>query len=389
MVKIKQDTVLGLVFFGGLILLLYGTAVLSNFSLKPKQVVEVYFPDARGLKVGDQVFVLGTPYGIVSDVRFEPSNIVNRIKVKIQLNKELTLRVDYRIVITAASLLGGKIIQIEPGKSEKIFQLGSALIVGEAPASPLEALGEWFSKGSTKESLTAILEGLAQIVNEVRSGNGTLGKLLKDSALYDNAKAFVEGLNKAIADARAGKGSLGKFIVDPKLYDDAQGFFASAKEAVDKAQKGDGTIAMLLGDSEFKKKVKNTVDNLERTSEDLRKGVGLAGKLISDPDTSKRFDKILGNVDEATAALNKGDGLVAALLHDKQMRDQASVFVSNLKKISTNLAGKESTLGRLINDGALADDIERIVKQISRSIEDVREAAPVQTFFSVFAGVFQ
>ncbi len=389
MVKIKQDTVLGLVFFGGLILLLYATAVLSNFSLKPKQVLEVYFPDARGLKVGDQVFVLGTPYGIVSDVRFEPANIVRRIKVKVQLNKELTLRSDYSIRITAASLLGGKIIQIEPGKSEKIFRLGSALIKGEAPASPLEALGEWFSKGSTKESLTAILEGLAQIVNDVRSGNGSLGKLIKDNALYDNAKDFLESLKKTIQDARKGKGSLGKFIVDEKLYNDAQGFFASAKEAVDKAQKGDGTIAMLLSDSDFKKKVKNTVDNLERSSEDLRKGTGLAGKLISDPDTAKRFDKILGNVDEATAALNKGDGVVAALLHDKKITDQASAFMSNLKKISTNLAGKESTLGRLINDGALADDIERIVKQISRSIEDVREAAPVQTFFSVFAGVFQ
>ncbi len=389
MVKIKQDTVLGLVFFGGLILLLYATAVLSNFSLTPKQVLEVYFPDARGLKVGDQVFVLGTPYGIVSDVRFEPANIENRIKVKVLLNKELTLRQDKDIVITAASLLGGKIIRIEPGKSEEIFQLGSALLTGRAPASPLEALGEWFSKGSTKESLTAILEGLAQIVNDVRTGNGTLGKIIKDSALYDNAKEFVEGLNKAIQDARAGKGSLGKFIVDDKLYNDAQGFFASAKEAVDKAQKGDGTIAMLLTDNEFKKKVQSTIDNLERTSEDLRKGTGLAGKLISDPETSKRFDRILGNVDEATTALNKGDGLVAALLHDKKIKDQASAFMANLKKISTNLAGKDSTLGRLINDGALADDIERIVKQISRSIEDVREAAPVQTFFSVFAGVFQ
>ena len=64
----KRDTLLGLVFFGGLGLLGWATVTLTSLSLEPKPSVTVRFANALGLRTGDPVFVLGKRYGQVTEV---------------------------------------------------------------------------------------------------------------------------------------------------------------------------------------------------------------------------------------------------------------------------------------------------------------------------------
>ena len=63
--------------------------------------------------------------------------------------------------------------------------------------------------------------------------------------------------------------------------------------------------------------------------------------------------------------------------------------MANINHVSKQLTKTDNTIGRLLNDDALIADVERIVANFSRTIEDAREAAPVQTLFSTFGGVFQ
>ena len=66
--KVKRDTVLGLVFFVGLGLLLWATAELQDIGFGKRQVLTVDFDNARGLRSGEPVFVLGTLSGKVDKV---------------------------------------------------------------------------------------------------------------------------------------------------------------------------------------------------------------------------------------------------------------------------------------------------------------------------------
>ena len=66
--SLQRDTLLGLVFFGGLGLLGWATVSLTSLSFEPKPQVVAYFDNAQGLRVGDPVFVLGTRIGQVGEV---------------------------------------------------------------------------------------------------------------------------------------------------------------------------------------------------------------------------------------------------------------------------------------------------------------------------------
>ncbi len=379
MPSFKRDTILGLVFFGGLLVLLWATARLSNFSLAPKQRLQVYFPNSRGLSIGDRVYVLGTPYGIVSDVQYEPANAENQIKITLQLGHPLTLRKGYRIRIAANSLLGGSKVTIDPGPVKNpILGPADRPLVGEAPVSALEGIGEWFSKGETQESLSTILEGLASIVREVKEGRGTFGRLVKDPALYEQALGTITDLRRTITDAREGKGSLGRFLTDPGLYDEARGFFASARKVADSLESGEGIGPFLLHDRRAREELAGTIHDVKTITGDLVEGRGMVGKALRDPGTAERFDSIVANVDEASRALNEGEGLLPALLHGRGIRDDATAMLANFRKFSESLAGSTAL-----------SDLERVLRQISGAVEDAREAAPISTFFTIFGGTFQ
>ena len=50
------------------------------------------------------------------------------------------------------------------------------------------------------------------MVDEINKGQGSLGKLVKDDALYNNANQTIATANKLMADLNAGHGAGGKII---------------------------------------------------------------------------------------------------------------------------------------------------------------------------------
>ena len=103
----------------------------------------------------------------------------------------------------------------------------------------------------------------------------------------------------------------------------------------------------------------------------------------------KEIQLIVRNLNEAMTALNEGKGLTQALLHDQSLRDNARSIVSDLRGVANDLELGKGTIGRLIKDETVYLQIERLLNQVSRVIEDQREAAPVSTFFNIFTGAFQ
>ena len=50
------------------------------------------------------------------------------------------------------------------------------------------------------------------MVDEINKGNGSLGKLVKDDALYNNANQTIATANKLLADLNAGTRPGGKIV---------------------------------------------------------------------------------------------------------------------------------------------------------------------------------
>ena len=69
------------------------------------------------------------------------------------------------------------------------------------------------------------MDQIDQIIAGVNAGQGTIGKLVKDEAIYNDARTAIARFNttttridSVVASAQRGEGTLGKLITDEQLY---------------------------------------------------------------------------------------------------------------------------------------------------------------------------
>ena len=85
---------------------------------------------------------------------------------------------------------------------------------------------------------------------------------------------------------------------------------------------------------------------------------------------------------------NKDAGLLGALLNDRQLLTGARKIFDDLTKITDDINSGKGALGRLINDEEMGRRLDSMLRQVTRAVDDAREAAPIGTFFQVFSGAF-
>jgi phospholipid/cholesterol/gamma-HCH transport system substrate-binding protein len=69
------------------------------------------------------------------------------------------------------------------------------------------------------------MDQIDSIIAGVNQGQGTLGKLIKDEAIYNDARTAIARFNttaaridNVVANAQRGEGTLGKLMTDESLY---------------------------------------------------------------------------------------------------------------------------------------------------------------------------
>ena len=112
-----RQLVLGIFIVGALSLLAYYTLFLKEFSLFHEQEqITITFDEARGLRAGDAVLVAGVRWGRVASVEYDSNaQIDQRITVTATLTQPVELREDGWFRIEDSTLLGGRVLSINPG----------------------------------------------------------------------------------------------------------------------------------------------------------------------------------------------------------------------------------------------------------------------------------
>jgi phospholipid/cholesterol/gamma-HCH transport system substrate-binding protein len=104
-------------------------------------------------------------------------------------------------------------------------------------------------------------------MGDVRAQKGTIGKLMYDTALYDQVKDTVGNANAVLSDVRAGKGSLGKLANDDELYNRLRDTGTNLANATAKLNDNTTTAGKLFSDPKL-------YDNLSGLTGDLRLLIG-------------------------------------------------------------------------------------------------------------------
>jgi phospholipid/cholesterol/gamma-HCH transport system substrate-binding protein len=373
--KLARDTLLGLVFGGGLVLLILGTIFLSELAYGRTDAIPVVFETAYGLKSGDPANVSGVKKGYVKDVDLDQAAPRGeRVRVKLELQRDVKIHVGYRIVIEQASLLGGRVVAIDPGDPTKelIAYDDANPLRGEVAKDPIKSITDL-----VEENRATVKEGLAAARDMFRaasSGQGIVARLLNDKTLADRVSKVVEDVDGIVAGVARGEGTLGKLFKDDKIARDIESLTG-------KLDRGEGLLGRLISDHDLRDRFDRIVADIESTTSKISRGEGSLGKFIH---TSEAHDKLTSILDK----VNSSEGLLGRLISDKEMGDDAKEFVASARDIASTIRRGEGTVGRLVKDDSLYRNLERVFRSLGRSIEDAREAAPIATFSSVLFGAF-
>jgi phospholipid/cholesterol/gamma-HCH transport system substrate-binding protein len=279
------------------------------------------FPDVKGLKSGAVVRVAGVEVGKVSNVEFAGPEVLVTLEVKESVQHLITT--ESRASIGSLSLLGEPVIDISPASKGTPLKDGDSVPAGRTPG----ALSD------VTESATQSLAELTGMLQEIRAGKGTLGKLFTDEQLYREMTALVGAAESVAAGLRDGRGTLGQLMRDPAAYRRLNASLETLQQMTQRISAGEGSLGRLLNDDAMAKSLTSATGNIEQLTAGLRGGQGTAGKLLTDKELYDRFNALAGRIDGLTMALQKGEGTAGQLLHDRQLYENMNAAASELRSL--------------------------------------------------------
>jgi len=215
--ELSIEVMVGTFMFMVLLALCVFTIVLSreNF-LQKTYSFEAVFDDIMGLRDGDNVVMRGMTIGKVKSTVLKEDGV----HVIAALKNPVVLREDYRVEVVASSVLGGRNLQIFEG-TENSPLLAKGMVARGRKPSDLIAL------------VSSVADDLKDITGKVRTGDGTLGRLIYDDSLMNNLETSVENLNEISEKINSGQGTLGKLVNDDSLYVEGKKMIKDVRMAVD------------------------------------------------------------------------------------------------------------------------------------------------------------
>ena len=97
------------------------------------------------------------------------------------------------------------------------------------------------------------------------------------------ANRGIAEITLLMQDIRAGKGTVGKLMTDEQLYRELQEFTASAREVTQGLARGKGTLGQLLNNPESARQLEASLKNLTAITNKINEGQGSIGQLMNDP----------------------------------------------------------------------------------------------------------
>jgi phospholipid/cholesterol/gamma-HCH transport system substrate-binding protein len=138
--------------------------------------VTVGFGRIRGVEAGTEVRVQGVKAGVVEAIvppATPGGDVILRLKLSGQVRN--LIRSDASVQIVSEGMIGGKVLEIDPGTPS---------------ASPVADNAQLASRPTPE--ITDVLGQVNTALDDIRQGQGTLGKLLKDPQAYSELLALIQ-----------------------------------------------------------------------------------------------------------------------------------------------------------------------------------------------------
>ena len=283
------------------------------------------FDNVAGLATGSPVRVAGVEVGQVANVSFAGE----QVDVTVEINKDQRERITDMSTakLGSVSLLGESAVDITAStRGTPVPEWG--YVRSAPPTAQLSDVADSASKGVGQ--ITALVE-------DVRAGRGTVGKLMTDDALYTDLHQFVTTAGALARSLREGRGTMGKLLNDPKTADELEASLKNIDTMTQQINAGRGSLGKLLKDESFANSLNGATSNLQELIGRLNKGEGTAGKLVTDPTLFNQLNDVASRFDQLITKLDEGQGTAGQLLKDKQLYENMNGAVADLRSLVANI----------------------------------------------------
>jgi phospholipid/cholesterol/gamma-HCH transport system substrate-binding protein len=289
--------------------------------------LKVKFPNAGGVQRGSPVRVAGVTVGAVDDIRF--------VGAEVEMDLELRDGMQERVRTTSRATIG----------SVSLLGEGAVDITATTDGEPLP-------EGAYVQSVKLPAQ-LADVTEQANKG--------------------ITELTALIQDMRAGKGTVGKLMTDEQLYTELRQFTAAAREVTDGLAKGKGTLGQLLNNPESARQLEASLKNLNAITAKINAGEGSIGQLMNDPTLARNLNEVTANFQSLSSKLNKGEGTMGKLMNDEALYVRLNAVTANLEQLTARLNKGEGTMGQLMNDKQLYDNMNRTITEMQNLLADIRK----------------
>ncbi|MFW6257726.1 MAG: MlaD family protein, partial [Prolixibacteraceae bacterium] len=229
--------------------------------------VTTSFFNISGLQVGNNVRFSGIDVGTVNNIKIINDSTV-QVDMLIRKDVQEFIKADSYASISSSGIIGDKIIIITQGSTNSpVAKDGEHILSKE----PLETDDIMKSLQTTAGHAEVISLQLAEVMMNINSGKGMLGRLIQDSTIAENVNLTIEnfkksseGLDETIEVTKenvfAFMESLQKTAAKTEVASNQLG------EIMTKINSGEGAIGMLLKDTSIVNNIDETIINLKESS---------------------------------------------------------------------------------------------------------------------------
>lgn len=188
----KYKVRLGLFIAGGLAFFIIAIFIIGKQQhlFNPVFYLTTTFNNVSGLQVGNNIRFNGINVGIVDNIEIINDSTV-QVDLMIEKDVQEFIRSDCQVAIGSEGLIGDRLLVITHGSPDApLAKEGQHL----ASSEPVETDAIMASLQVTAGNAEIISEELAEIVHNINSGNGTLGRLIQDSTIAENINQTIVNL---------------------------------------------------------------------------------------------------------------------------------------------------------------------------------------------------
>ena len=260
-----------------------------------------FVQNASGIRLGGPVTVAGQLAGSIKEIDFLPpdADTTRNLRLVVEVDRALNdqVRLDSRARIKTLGLLGDKVFDITPGTPRfPVLGEGDTLLI--APSIDYEAVVQQAS-GAISE-VVSLTRDLKTVTAGITRGEGTMGQLVTNRALYDQLNTTLARTSSLMARLENPNGTIGRMLNDPSLYYSLNRTLASADTVIAQIGSGNGSVGKLLRDDALYVSLVSIVARADSLVGAMASGTGTVHKLFTD---QQLYDQLVKTVTELNNVL--------------------------------------------------------------------------------------